>query len=618
MEPGGTGGINAAPKYLPAMDARRINAYSRLAAYVEAVARLFLPDSADDKGKRDAWREFGDAGVMVRQIATSVLGKEPSLGVVGADRPVPDAPDIPQAPREPVTDGLPPQEATILTAVFTRSMELWSKNAQDTLDRWLLDTAEVPALVERQDWLRDWSEADQFIAKVTENEQENVVPLGDGIYVLSWDTAKARPTVDLFEPDSYVPVLDDTNPTEFPRKVHLVWQFEVETDGKTNKFVRRITYELIPIVAGDGFDYGPRPGYLDPSEPWTDVCVLSDGTWPEEAFRKVNGIDSGVVWRKVMIDGLEVELNLYPLGLDFVPVVHVPHTLNTRSHFGQSPLTRLAQLWDEIASADTDEALAAAWAARPPMGITGLGLRKPGEEELVDIRPGKGFRLGENGKISTVNMAEHLSKLGERIQALLKRASVNAQVPEGILGRVDASQVPSGLALTLSFTSFEQMIQGARLVRAGKYSLLLRMVQRIAIHNGDESLTGSKVVFPAEVRFGTFMPQDLAGEAAVLSQLMTANLLSQETGVRRLQEAGLENGDLAAEVNAIRQLMGETADRIATATGIPRLASEFLGYTADDLQDGPGPVPAPGVQIPPAAVPAAPGGSQGVSGAPGA
>jgi hypothetical protein len=483
----------------------------------------------------------------------------------------------------------------------------------------LADTTEQPLLVERQGWLRDWAHDERFIGKVTENEQENIVPLGDGIYLLSWDPARGRVKVDIFEPDVYVPVLDQTEPNDFPAKVHLVWTYkQKDAAGKESEFVRRITYELVPIVAGDGFDYGPRPGYLGPTDPWTHSTVISDGVWPMEAFKEFDGIAKGVTWRKVMLDGVEVELNMWPLGLDFLPVVHVPHTLGARTHFGQSPLTRIAQLLDEVAAADTDEALAAAWAARPPMGITGLGLEKPGSAETVDIRPGKGFRLGENGRISTINMAEHLSKLGERIQALLKRASVNSQVPEGILGRVDASQVPSGLALTLSFTSFEQMIEGARLVRAEKYPLVLKMVQRIAIHHQDPLLGGSKIVYPGELRFGTFMPQDLAGEAVVLKALMEAHLLSQETALRRLQDAGLPIGDIAAEVAAIRRLMGDTADKISTATGLPRLASEFLGYTPEDLQGAPGPVGPPGVQIPPAAVPAPPGGSQGVSGGSGA
>jgi hypothetical protein len=190
---------------------------------------------------------------------------------------------------------------------------------------------------------------------------------------------------------------------------------------------------------------------------------MTDGTVPLDAFEEVDGVAKGFQFRKLRIsDTEEVELNQYPLGLDFIPVVHVPHTLNARTHFGKSPLTTLAQLFDELAAADTDEALAAGWAARPPMGISGLGLPPTGQADTVAIRPGKGYRLADGGRVTAIDMAGHLQGLGERIHALLKRLSVNARVPEGILGRVDASEVPSGLALTLSFTSFEQLVEGDR------------------------------------------------------------------------------------------------------------------------------------------------------------
>jgi hypothetical protein len=617
----GGGGIDMAPDYWDAAGKRRLNAYARLAALAENVGRLFVKPDPTDPAKADSWREFGDAGVLVRQIATSVLGDEPAIVVPGADVTVPDAPDIPKAPVEPVDDGtLSEPERAIRTRVFAESLRIWEENANQTLDGWLEQLAERPKLETRQDWLRDWADRDRFLAKVTENEIRNIVPLGDGVYVFSWDPGRGRVKTEIYEPDVYAPVLDAAQ-QDFPTKVHLVWiTIKRAASGKDEEWVRRITWELIEIASLDGggadFDLGPEPKYLAEGETRTHVCVQSDGEWPLKAFQEmgVGGEPAGGVWRKVRLPGSdeEIEVRNLPTGLDFLPVLHVPHTLSTSTHFGQSPLTPLAQLLDEIAAADTDEAMAAEWAARPPLGVSGLGPPKLGEPDQVDIRPGKGFRLSDQGRVTVVEMAANLEKLGQRIQALLKRLSVNGSVPEGILGRVDASEVPSGLALTLSFTAFQQMIKGARLARSEKYPLALKMVQRIAIQNDDPTLEGSTEVFPAEIRFGSFMPQDLAGVASVVASLFQAHLVSLETALAALQEAGLPVEDFGLEIASIKAMMGELAEQIFASTGRADLAGQWLGYTAEDLAG-----PATGSIAPPATgIP--PGGETGLPGAPGA
>lgn len=610
MDPGSTDGIQMAPDYWDAAGKRRLNAYARLAAFVEGVARYFVRPDPNDPTKADTWREFGDPGVLVRGIATSVLGTDPLLIVPGADMSIPDAPDIPKAPVEPTdTEGLSDAERRIRDRVFTESLRIWEENAEQTLEDWLEQLATRPKLEERQEWLRAWADKDRFLAKVTENEIRNIVPLGDGVYVFSWDPARKRPRTEIYEPDVYAPVLDDAAQQDYPTKVHLVWiTIKVGADGKDEEWVRRITYELLPLAELEGFDVGQAPKYLVEGEEWTHVCVYSDGEWPLKGFLEVglNGEPQGGVWRKMILPGTEeeVELNQWPTGLDFLPVLHVPHTLSTSTHFGQSPLTPIAQLLDEIAAADTDEALAAEHAARPAVGISGLGPPKVGEPDRVDVRPGKGFRLSDQGRVTVIEMAQNLEKLGQRIQALLKRLSVNAQVPEGILGRVDASEVPSGLALTLSFTAYQQMIEGARLARAEKYPLALKMVQRIAIQNDDETLNGSVEVFPAEVQFGAFMPQDLAGIADILIKLFGAHLVGMETALIRLQEAGLPIEDIGLEIASIRSMMAEVAEQIFAATGLTRLAGEFLGYSSEDL-DGPaaGSVAPPSTEIPAGGIP---------------
>ena len=89
MDPDASGGVDAAPAYLSDPDKRRINAYARLRAMLETVARYYLDDTDDDgEDRKNAWREFGDPAVLVATQAAAVLGDNPLLTV----DPLPDRP----------------------------------------------------------------------------------------------------------------------------------------------------------------------------------------------------------------------------------------------------------------------------------------------------------------------------------------------------------------------------------------------------------------------------------------------------------------------------------------------------------------------------------------------
>lgn len=590
-----SGGIQAAPPWVKDPgDIRRLNAYTRIHAYLENVAREFLAPDTRDPQRAARWREYGDGRVMVERIAAAMIGSDASVGIVGADQPVPDAPDIRPAPTPPA-EGLEDFEQQIRQAVYEAASVAWQAEAEATLEAWLADLEALPKLKAREAWLQRWATDEHFLAKVREIEREGVVPLGSGVMVFGWDAARSRPGVEIFEPDVYFPVRSTAGPGEFPAKVHLAWQYE-EDDGSGTllKYVRRITYELVPVEVGEGVedpapgvDRGDQPRYLGPDDTWTHSCLLSDGTWLVDDFDKVNGVEDGAEWAQVVLRAGEppVEVKQLAIGLDFIPVIHVPNTQATLTHFGRSIIPALAQLLDELAATDADEAMASRWAGQPPLVVKGL---EPGRDAL-DLSPGGGaVRTGPGGGIETIPMAQNLEQLGARIQALLKRLSVNGSVPEGLIGRVDAAEVPSGLALTLSFTAFEQMVEGGREARRMPYSLALKMVQRIALQNEDPTLTDDQI-YPAELRFGSFMPQDLAGIASIIKTLVDARVLSQATGVRMAQDHGVPVEDVDSEVLAIRQIMTDSALQIADALGAEKYAAEFLGvpnFEAGDAAAG--------------------------------
>jgi hypothetical protein len=583
------GGIDSAPEWLDDFQKRRINYVKRVRAYLETVARFYMPELADDDPSGDSpsdRREFNDPAIMARRIGTSVLGDDPTVGIVGSDDPVPEEPDLPPLPTEPRDDD-PELLGAFRQRVYGELSNRWNQAAEEAFDEWVATLDRMPRLRAAEEWLQDWAKGARLIATLLEAETEHIVPVGWCPLVLGWDHKTRRVEVEIYEPETYFPVLDEYDLTSFPKTVHFAWTFLDKDDaGDEVEYVRRITYELVPAGQGelateaemeavpDGVDLGEQPAYLTAEDTWEWSCLLSDATWLAEDFETVDMMENGTYAQSVIGDQV-VELNIAPIGLDFMPVVMVPNDLTSTEHFGRSSLSGLYQLFDEIAATDSDESLSSRWAARPPTAVSDL---PPGTASL-NLTPGQAIGLGANGRVFTVDMAANLGEVGNRLARLLKRLSVNGQVPEGLLGRVDASEVPSGLALTLSFTPFHQLIERMRLAREHKYALLLKMVQRIAVQNADETFPNPDDIQEAELRFGSFMPQDLAGIAQIITALRSAHAISQETAIEMAQDGGAPIEDAREELLAIRRTMTAETYEIFMALGA-QLAAEFMGVNA--------------------------------------
>ena len=617
------------PRWVPIVDRRRLTAYLLLDAYHNNVARAFLNVDPNDPDRQDTWQEYGDIGVIVRRIAAAILGEQPGLVIDGADDPIPDVANIRTAPEPPNPAVMTEPEFEIRNVAYEAAVEVWRAEATQLFDEWRELVRLAPLKSKRQRWLHKWATDDRVIAKMVENERANVVKFGDGVYVMGWDDVHQRPTIEIYDPNAYFPHLEDVQPAVFPDVVNLTYGFfQPDGQGRRHPMVRRIRYELVDITGMDRETVflGRPAGYLANPADQRQVCVLTDATWRLEDFRRTDlqTMATAGTYRRMLVDGVSVELNRFPLGYDFVPVVHQPHTLATQNHFGESPLLGIAQLSDELAASDTDESLASRWAARPPFTVSGMAQAGGKTEEerrranQINVRPGFAVKVKEGGGVDVIDMAQSLVAIGARIDKLLKRQSTNIEVPEGLIGRLDASEVPSGLALTLSFTSFDQSTQAARLARDGKNELIVKMAQRIQIHhtggfpNEQGVIEADIEVYDGRVQFGTFMPQDLAGTVQVITRALDAFAMSQETAIRMLQAEGVPVDDIANELAAIRARMTEQAKQIREALGDRQVVADFLGIILDtETSLDPEPDPEPATD--PVTGPGAPG-SNGVNG----
>ncbi|MFI1733981.1 hypothetical protein ACH40E_33165 [Streptomyces acidicola] len=414
----------------------------------------------------------------------------------------------------------------------------------------VVDGAEDNTTAQEQErLLREWAQAEQVRMRMQHAERTAVL-LGDTVYVLAWSRAKGRPVLKTIDPGFYFPVLPDgaLDADEYPERVHLAW--EVPGDPATGQkgTLRRVTYELGPIDDG-----GAWRTYPWSSQPSGITCYLTDAEWDLDQVDRTGDLDALSLARARFRTNADGEvLNRLDLQLDFVPVVHVPNTINGGDHFGQSSLLSAAQLLDDLAAADTDSQRASATTGSPIIGLSGARLpvdRKTGQPLPVQVEPGMVWPLGDSGQLSTVDTSAQLAELRSYVETLRDRLSVVTRLPGSVLGTVRPSEVPSGYALQLSFGPLDAMVRSMRLAREAKYPLLLKMVQRLyqlggTLPPGDNPR--------ATIAFGAYLPTDLSAALELVARGVQAGVLSLETGIRLLVDAGFPIEDASLEVERIQ------------------------------------------------------------------
>ncbi|WP_369387175.1 hypothetical protein AB5J72_05810 [Streptomyces sp. CG1] len=531
--------------WLPDEAVRRLAAYKLLAAYdsnqAGELAALTGNEAAAER------REFGDPSTFVDTALSHLLGKSQQIIVPGAEH-------------------------------------ARDENA----------SPESETAAEAQQRLRVWAEAELLPLRMQAAERKAVL-LGDALYLLAWDPEMGRVRLKTYDPGFYFPIIEaDADPGDYPRRVHLAWEIPEDPRRGVKATVRRITYELGPIVPAarsavddrgrasrdpvvdesngyvlqPGDVYEPESRRIERKYPWTPnrpsatTCYLTDAEWFLDDLRHGQSLDDLPLEQarfRTRSDG-EV-LHRLDLQLDFIPLVHISNTVADGEHFGQSSLAKVMQALDELAETDTDSARASATTGAPIIGLAGARSevdRVTGRPKPLAIEPGTVFQLGDGGRMDVLDTSRQLAELRARVEEIRDRAAVNARLPAVSLGTLDPSDVPSGYALQLSLAPLDSLIDAMRLARTHKYALLLKMVQRIHQAGGADGWpTG--IVFPARLVFGPHTPTD---RTAILDEAVkgvSAGVLSLETGVRMLQDAGYPIDDAWEEV-----------DRIMSPKAVPR------------------------------------------------
>lgn len=504
---------------------RRLNAYRLLEAYASNNARYFLSADPETKAAR---REYGDAAALVDAIHAALLGESQSVSVHGADAFEAELPD----------DATPDEIAA---------------------------NAEAELALRRQELLNQWANDERLLIKVSGAEHKTI-RLGDGVYELSWSTAKGRPRLRTYDPGFYFPVVSD-NDQDYPARVHLAW--EIDDPNRMGKLlIRRITYEMGAIQSPTderGFalvtDEGPvepinarlmDDGTYERDLPWNEeptnmTCYISDAVWEVDTGRA--GIDdftgAKAIWT-LNEDG--IPLRHLDLGIDFIPIIHVPNTPEDEEHFGSSALLKVAQLLDQIHASESDLGDTAATSGTPGIALEGGN----GIDQSSNVAWGPGAVINNpNGSIKLLSTDSALDPLSNYSDRLLDRLFVNARVPASAVGRVDPDKVESGIHLALSWGPLRAMTSQMRLVRGEKFPLLFKFVQRMFIANG--MIEPDEGVIHTDLMFGNFLPTDLGAVIEQATTLLNAGAISLRTALNMLLKAGLPIKDASDEIKRIKE-----------------------------------------------------------------
>lgn len=390
--------------------------------------------------------------------------------------------------------------------------------------------------------LTDWWERETMDLKMLTAERD-AIGLGDAVYVLGWSTEKARPTVSVLDPGLYMPILDEESigGDEFPRTVHLVWEYEKD-DGK---YRRQVTYELLDSEVPIRYPWGT-------SNQW---CARTDQTWRTDR-----------PYRRSTATIAEDRVNL---GIDFIPIVHIPNTPTGEHHFGKALLTSVAQILDDLSAAHTDSRKAAETTGAPIIGITGEG-GAAFQSRKVKATPGMVVPLGHSGSISTVNTAPNLAEMRAYTTALEERLAKNSRIPQIALGG-DVTAGESGRTVRLRYGPLEALVRMLRAVRVPKYRLLLKFVSRLYQAGG---MNLADMSAPASVVFGRFLPQDIGETVAWVTQARAGQVISAQTAIDALAQAGVSVSEDEREMVQSTDFAG--AIQLADATGSVVRAEQYL------------------------------------------
>lgn len=372
-----------------------------------------------------------------------------------------------------------------------------------------------------QQWLDEWAAKETPAASLM-LAATMAMELGDAVIVPSWDVRSGRPRLAVVDPGYYFPELSEDS-DEFPDTVRIAWEFVA--DGR--RWVRYRRWSLVRAYDDETLEFRTVRYPWGESE-WE--CRYWDGVYPAGDVTSTRRTrerpwalfdERPAEWRTVIVDGEPQPAAGVSLGIDFIPVVHVPGSLvSAAEHWGASALGTVLQGLDELAATDTDTATAGELAGAPPIAVRGQ-VETVGDNQVVTYGPGSLYE----GEMSALDTSGSLVALMKSVEALRTRVAGNARV--GQTAQSFTGQWPSGFALSLALNPFTSRVNALRMAILPKLELALKMAGRLEWLLGDRAELAALPSSPITLNVGPAVPIDVDAEIERIAALYKAKLISR-------------------------------------------------------------------------------------------
>ncbi|MFD9602884.1 hypothetical protein [Streptomyces sp. NPDC059970] len=335
------------------------------------------------------------------------------------------------------------------------------------------------------------------------------------------------------------------------------------------------------LIVGDRLD--ADTGTIRRTYPWAPnqpsgiTCYLSDAEWLLDDLtggHDVYNLPENKAAYRVRSDG-EV-LDKLDLVVDFLPVVHITNAIpDAEEHWGQPILARVIQGLDEIAATDTDSSAASATTGSPILTVSGANLPVDRTTGQPQQRPHRAWSCpsvraaawtSSTRPTSSPNSATAptTSSTGSpRTVGSRPPASAPSTPPPSPAATPCAVSGPAGCARRAAASG-----SGAQVPLAAPHVTRLHQAGRV---------WPAGQTLPARIAFGPHTPTDRAAILEEVVKAVGAGVMSLETGVRMLMDAGYPIEDASEEIARTQARAFEQAARLADATGDNAAVRDYLG-----------------------------------------
>ena len=495
--------------WVPGDHLRRLKAYEIFHSYYDNYSRDYrLSPAGGGASLNDYIVEVGDPAWLCDKLESKLIGDEVRITM-------------------PMPKKLGNAEALLELIETTEDPEA-KRKLQTDADTILEMKAQIS---EKEAYLQDWWNDNFMFLKMDENEKKCSY-LGDCVYYVYWEDDEKRPDLLTYDPGFCFPYMDidavsfqaveedsGVNVGEVKDRFIIAWEEEIDD---TTILVYRDVYEL-------------RKKGADEYECWRQHAYYRMTGSEDES---IDGLDEGNI-----VDG--TDSGWVSLGIDFLPFVWIPNIQRQGEMYGESNLTKLIGVLDTLMTNYTDLDSNSAKLGGAVVALSGKGLKlkkdaATGQYEEILIQPNQVFPLGEGGDMKvmdTSTMQDALLKTVDKGEEILIR---NSQITDIVAGKVEAGNIPSGVALTLLLQPLLDKIRPQRKQRQQHYNNLFQFIQKLYAENGTPE---EKAVFAGEaynvlVVFGRLVPMDREGK--LKEYLLMLSIFDEETVLNIAKEEGFE------------------------------------------------------------------------------